>query len=99
MRSRYTAYTQGAVDYLIATTAAPARLALDRDELVEYCKHLRGVSLQVVETVAGGPGDATGVVQFVATLRAHGRKFVQRERSRFIREDGRWVYEGGEVEG
>jgi SEC-C motif-containing protein len=98
MRSRYTAYTQGAVDYLIATTAAPTRPALDRDELADYCKHLRGVSLQIVETVAGGPGDTTGVVHFAATLRAHGRKFVQRERSRFTREDGRWVYLDGEVE-
>jgi len=99
MRSRYTAYVQGKVDYVIATTAARGRLAIDRDELLAYCQHLRGVSLSVVETLAGGPTDASGVVGFVATLRVQGRKQVQRERSRFAREDGRWVYVDGVVDG
>ena len=98
MRSRYTAYTLAAVDYLIATTAAPGRLALDRDELQAYCRELRGVSLKIVETIAGGPADATGVVAFAATLRVQGRKFVQSERSRFAREHGRWVYVDGELD-
>nr|WP_293275831.1 YchJ family metal-binding protein [Nannocystis sp.] len=97
MRSRYTAYVQGKVDYVIATTAARGRLAIDRDELLAYCQHLRGVSLAVVETLAGGPADASGVVGFVATLRVQGRKQVQRERSRFAREGGRWVYVDGDV--
>lgn len=99
MRSRYTAYTQAAVDYLIASTAAPGRPAIDRDELLAYCQHLRGVSLQVLETLAGGPADASGVVAFVATLRVQGRKLVLRERSRFAREGGRWVYVDGDVAG
>lgn len=97
MRSRYSAYTKGAVDYLIKTTAAVSREAIDRAGLVAYCRTLRGVSLEIVETVAGGPFEQSGVVVFVATLQASGRKFVQRERSRFEVEDGRWVYVDGEV--
>lgn len=98
MRSRYTAYVEGAVDYLIATTCAESRARIDRDALVAYCRGLRGMSLQIVETVAGGPEDTTGVVVFAAALKLHGRRFVQRERSRFVREAGRWVYEGGDVQ-
>ena len=55
------------------------------------------VSLVVLATLAGGPEDARGEVRFAATLRVRGRKFVQREHSRFAREDGRWVYVDGDV--
>lgn len=97
MRSRYTAYVEGAVDYIMATTAAAARTAIDRAQLADYCQGLRGLALKLVECVAGGPNDARGVVEFRARLELRGRAFTQRERSRFVREDGRWVYEGGEV--
>lgn len=97
MRSRYTAYVRGAVDYIVATTAAQARAQIDRAGLTRYCRTLRGVSLRIVDRVAGGPLDERGVVAFEATLRSEGRSFVQRERSRFAREEGRWVYVDGEV--
>jgi SEC-C motif-containing protein len=97
MRSRYTAYVEGAVDYVIATTAAGARGRLDRAALVGYCRSLRGISLRILEVRGGGPLEETGVVEFAATLRAQGRTFVQRERSRFVREQGRWVYVDGDV--
>lgn len=95
MRSRYAAYLEGAVDYLLDTTAAAARGAIDRAQLAGYCRTLRGFSLQILETVAGGPADDTGVVTFEARLRSGERRFVQRERSRFAREHGRWVYVDG----
>lgn len=97
MRSRYAAYLEGAVDYLIATTAAERRAAIDRAQLADYCDGLRGVHLRIVATEQGGPDDDAGTVTFEATLKSRGRRFVQRERSRFRREDGRWVYEGGDV--
>lgn len=97
MRSRYSAYVEGAVDYVIATTAAEARGRLDRAALVGYCRSLRGISLRILEVREGGPLAETGVVEFAATLRAQGRTFVQRERSRFVREQGRWAYVDGDV--
>jgi SEC-C motif-containing protein len=97
MRSRYTAYVEGAVDYLLQTTAADKRAAIDRARLVDYCNGLRGLGLQILAAEHGGPDDETGTVTFEATLRLRGRKFVQRERSRFHREHGRWVYDSGDV--
>lgn len=97
MRSRYTAYLEGAVDYLLQTTAEDRRAAIDRAQLVAYCSDLRGVHLRILATEQGGPDDDTGVVTFEATLRLRGRRFVQRERSRFHREGGRWVYDSGDV--
>jgi len=97
MRSRYTAYLDGAVDYLIATTAPEARAHIDREDLRAYCSTLRGVSLKIIETTLGGPRDDTGHVTFEATLKSGNKKFTQRERSRFIREQGRWVYVDGDL--
>ncbi|MCY1010808.1 YchJ family metal-binding protein [Nannocystis pusilla] len=99
MRSRYTAYVEGAVDYLLETTSATTRGSIDRQQLAAYCRGLRGMSLRIVDTVAGGAADDTGVVEFEASLKSEGRRFVQRERSRFVREDGRWVYVDGDVQG
>lgn len=97
MRSRYTAYLEGAVDYLLKTTAAVARERLDRAGLAAYCRGLGGISLRILEVQGGGLLEDTGVVAFAATLRSQGRTFVQRERSRFAREQGRWVYVDGDV--
>ena len=90
MRSRYTAYVRGAVDYLVAThatTAPPQRAAIAaraRDTV------WRG--LEILDTLGGGPGDSDGIVEFVARGEIAGTPFAQRERSRFKRVAGRWAY-------
>src|SRR6187401_1783181 len=83
MRSRYTAYVRGAVDYLVATHASHEPLG--RIE--------RGwVSLEILATERGGPDDDEGIVEFVART-ATG---ALHERSRFERIDGRWSYVAAE---
>ncbi|MRX42373.1 YchJ family protein [Agromyces kandeliae] len=86
MRSRYTAFVVGDAAYLLATwhpSTRPERLDLDPE--------LRWRSLEIVRTERGGPLDREGVVEFAARY-AHGaERGVQRESSRFVRED-RWRY-------
>ncbi|OBK22881.1 hypothetical protein A5634_06805 [Mycobacterium asiaticum] len=92
MRSRFSAFTLGATEYLLATwhpSTRPSRLALDGD--VTWRR------LQIVDTEAGGPDDATGVVEFRAQYERDGRRHIMRERSRFVRENGRWLYVDGEL--
>jgi SEC-C motif-containing protein len=96
MRSRFTAYGEGAVAYLIATTAPETREALDAAELTAYCAALRLVKLEILETQAGAATDDAGFVTFRATLRHRGEKFTQTERSRFRREAGAWLYVDGD---
>ena len=86
MRSRYTAYVVGDVDYLLATwhpSTRPATLELDPG--------IAWRSLEIVRTERGGPLDREGVVEFAARYRADGRPGALREVSRFVR-DGRWLY-------
>jgi SEC-C motif-containing protein len=97
MRSRFTAYSLARADYLAATTAAEERAKLDVPELARYCKAVRCISLQVLSTEAGGPEDAAGVVVFHAKLLVNGKRMLHWEKSRFVREDGRWMYLDGET--
>jgi SEC-C motif-containing protein len=97
MRSRFTAYAMGKADYLAATTATAEREKLDVEELERYCRAVRCISLKVLSTERGGPLDETGVVVFHAKLLINGKRMLHWERSRFVREEGRWVYLDGET--
>lgn len=92
MRSRFTAFALHDVDHLRASWHAstrPAELELDRD--------LVWRRLMIVDRVAGGPFDREGVVEFEAFWREGDVRGSLRERSRFVREDGRWLYLDGEI--
>ena len=93
MRSRYSAYVLGLIDYLLATwhpATAPGDLVLP---LVKWL----GLEVRHAEQ----SGDA-GVVEFVARCRsfhnAGGRAERMHETSRFVREGGRWLYIDGVVD-
>lgn len=97
MRSRFSAYATGKVDYLIATTCAEERSKIDPDELASYCRTVSCISLKIVKTEAGGPQDDAGTVLFYASLQVNGKRMLHRELSRFNREQERWVYVDGET--
>jgi SEC-C motif-containing protein len=97
MRSRFSAYAMGRADYLAATTAPEEREKLDVEELGRYCRAVKCISLRVLETEAGKPGDETGIVVFHAKLLINGKRMLHREKSRFVREEGKWVYLDGET--
>jgi SEC-C motif domain protein len=87
MRSRYTAFVTGDVDYLLRTwhpETRPASLELD--------PALAWTGLQILRTVRGAESDRAGTVEFRATYREGGQDRAQQEKSTFVREDGRWVY-------
>ncbi len=88
MRSRYSAYAVGLIDYLLATwhpSTAPGELELSP---------VKWIGLEVLRAEA--TGDA-GIVEFVARCRVNGRAQRMHETSRFVRQDGRWYYIDGQV--
>ena len=97
MRSRYTAYVRGEIDYLLATHDASTRGSVDRAAVARWSRETEWQGLEIVATEAGGEGDQTGIVEFIARGVTAGRPFAQRERSRFRRVDGAWFYVDGTV--
>ncbi|WP_042424748.1 YchJ family protein [Comamonas granuli] len=90
MRSRYSAFVQGRADYLLATWHASTRPAqLDLDPATRW------LGLEVRAHRALGADHAE--VEFIARFRVAGRAVRQHERSRFVRELGRWWYVDGDV--
>jgi len=91
MRSRFSAFARGDASYRLASwhpSTRPATLELEPG--------LAWRRLQLVDTLAGGPDDAEGVVEFRASYRGPDGAGLLHERSRFVRADGRWVYLDGE---
>jgi SEC-C motif domain protein len=97
MRSRYTAYVRGAIDYLIATHDETTRASVDRDAVAKWSRETQWRGLEIVATERGGEGDDDGIVEFIARGATRGAAFAQRERSRFRRRDGAWFYVDGKV--
>src|SRR5690242_7533083 len=95
MRSRYTAYVRGAIDYLVETQDVSTRASIDVAAVRTWSRETRWRGLEIVESEERGD---EGFVEFVARGVTRGQAFAQRERSRFRRTDGRWYYVDGVVE-
>jgi SEC-C motif domain protein len=92
MRSRYTAYTLLREDYLLATWHAstrPEQLALADEANRKWL----GLEVRRHEQL----DDTHALVEFVARYKVGGRAHRLHEVSRFVREDGRWLYVDGEI--
>ncbi|WP_146874437.1 YchJ family protein [Halovibrio variabilis] len=88
MRSRYSAFSLGLSDYLLATwhpTTRPAKLALD--------PNTRWKALTIV--AAEPPSTTTGYVHFRACFYELGHWHALEEASRFIDDQKRWWYVDG----
>ncbi len=91
MRSRYSAYVLKLADYLLATwhsSTRPSELDLSADDS-------KWLGLEIKHHEQQDAGHAT--VEFVARYRIAGRAHRLHELSRFLMEDGRWVYIEGQI--
>ena len=96
MRSRYCAYARGDYDYLIATHD-PDTCTTDAAGLRSGSRRLTWLGLTVDRVEEGGEDDDTGLVTFTADFFDGRDRGQLRERSRFRRHEGRWVYVDGSV--
>ena len=94
MRSRYSAFALHLVEYIINTTH-PNNTEHDQDiqewrkSIAEFCDNARFRGLEIIE-FADGANEA--FVTFKAIL--SDTHFI--EKSRFLKVEGRWLYESGE---
>ena len=89
MKSRYSAFVKKRADYLLSTwheTTRPKELTLD--------ENIKWLGLEIVSF---DDGEQEAFVEFIARGKISGRAFKQVEKSRFVKEDGRWFYVDGDV--
>lgn len=92
MRSRYAAFVRSDADYLRRTwheSTRPAEVTPD--------PAIRWTRLRVLDVVAGGATDDTGVVEFRAHYRIGDEPHVLHERSTFERVRGAWTHVSGDT--
>ena len=89
MKSRYTAYCTGGIDYLIQTTARSEQKYYKRKDIENWSKQNDWLKLEIINY-------STDEVEFKAYHKSKkGIKIeIHHEHSKFIQEDGRWKYLG-----
>lgn len=98
MRSRYTAFATGAIDYLIATRHPDFRTVEESKHIADWMKEVTSWDkLEILVTENGEKSDTVGRVAFNVFFHQNGKPESFYECSRFSKLNGRWVYEVGEV--
>lgn len=98
MRSRYSAFVFGLVDYLYKTTHPSHRTKNLKGKIAFTCKGLAWTKLEVLSVWQGEQKDKVGKVFFHASFMQEGKEGLHSEHSRFKRFGKAWMYIDGEVE-
>lgn len=92
MRSRYTAHTLLAIDYLWATWNPEQRMRSSKADIRAWAESCEWLGLQILATQRGGEADDTGLVEFIALFRQGGQVHKHHEVSQFKKSLGKWLY-------
>ncbi|MCW5588698.1 MAG: YchJ family protein [Legionellales bacterium] len=92
MRSRYTAYATGNIDYIENTMRGRALQGFNRSAAQTWAKSVTWLGLQVLKEaqVTDNPNRAT--VEFIASYQTQGQLQRLQEISVFARHQGKWFY-------
>ena len=91
MRSRYSAYAIGDLEYIKRTwhpDTLPVDLRLVPDQV--------WIDLKITRIEAGDAADSTGIVEFIAKSKRNGRARRMHEISAFSKLNNRWFYVRGD---
>lgn len=92
MRSRYSAYVLGQVDYLVATTLPAQQSALDRTAMTAWSAQSTWLGLEVESSDVFGGQPEHAQVTFTARWHDQEGEHSHRERSAFVQIDARWYF-------
>lgn len=93
MKSRYTAYTLGDIEYLLKSHHISTRPTSEADEILAWAKSVKWMSLEIIK--AEKPSKNEGFVTFKANFIENNEKNVIFETSRFVKENNYWTYIDG----
>ncbi len=97
MRSRYSAYAVGQIEYLGNTLHPDNRHDHDVDATRSWAINSEWLGLEIGATEAGGKEDTEGMVEFTATFKEKGVQRKHHEKSRFVKVEDSWYYVDGDL--
>lgn len=92
MRSRYSAYVLGNIDYLVATTLPAQQAGLDRAAISAWSLGSTWLGLDVESDELIGALPEHAFVTFTARWHDETGEHSHRERSAFVQNAGRWYF-------
>ena len=99
MRSRYTAYHNRNIAYILDTTHQKTRLNHDLSAISQWASENTWTHLEIVSTQKGSRKNRTGIVEFKAYFNdKNNRPQIHHERSNFEKKDGQWFFVDGKID-
>lgn len=95
MRSRFTAYTQANIDYIIGSMRDKAAKNFDPIDAKNWAESVKWIDLTILNTKQGQEKDNIGWVEFKARLKENGKMHCIHELSEFHKIEERWYYVDG----
>jgi SEC-C motif-containing protein len=97
MRSRYSAYAEHAIGYIMETCVQDSRDAIDERETRAWSEGSTWLGLTILSVAGGGIADSEGTVEFEAAYERNGLRDIHHETAKFKKIDNRWLYDEGIV--
>jgi SEC-C motif-containing protein len=97
MRSRYSAYVLGEIDWIVKSHDPTSAEEVDRKSTEKWSKEAKWNGLEIRARAKGEPTDEVGEVEFVAKYEVEGQSVAHHERARFRRQEGTWYYVDGDM--
>lgn len=95
MRSRYSAYVKKEIGWLRSSLHPSHRADFNEATTREWAERAEWLGLEILNTVKGGPADADGKVEFIATFNESGTRQEHREIATFQKVNGAWYFKDG----
>jgi len=96
MRSRYTAFVNANINYLMKTHHAKTRPTKDKEDILQWAKSVQWMGLTICATKNGLASNQEGMVEFRALYMEKGQLKEIHEKSLFQKGKGMWFYVSGE---
>jgi SEC-C motif-containing protein len=98
MRSRYSAYAEHAIDYIVATCIRKEnKQDIDIPQTKAWSEHSRWLGLTILSVAKGGADDTEGTVEFEAGYEHEGLRDIHHEKAKFKKQNGKWLYDEGDI--
>ena len=96
LRSRYTAFVLGHIDYIVSTHHSKTAHEVNRQEIEEWSQSSEWQGLKILQKEAGEAGDSQGTIVFHAQYTVNGKVNDHFEKALFEKENGDWKFKDGQ---